>query len=450
MKQLLFLFLLIGLKSFSQSIELGNIDNIKRTFFVKEKEELYVFQKDSISIININKLEEISKKGINYPFDNFIIIYFPISINSEIYFIEHHGGKVYRLEENNFIRIDNSYTHRMQMSATLFTFNNVIYRYGGYGFWSMRDFFSYYDNNTNEWEIIPPSGSKIKPNGSQSSTINIKDETFYVYGGLTLNPFEPNEFLPNKEVWEFKLPTKTWNLLGQSKIDLNEYVFNFSFDDKQIFYNREGEDLLLVDVSNNKIQKYKKQKYQYSLNTSLESFYHEETFFCILRTYSTGNINLTKVKEDEFFGELVGKEKLYYNNERIYYFVGTVLLILILILIVLRVKKHIDKLNRIVVHNNRLLYKRNILFFDVKSIQIIILLLKSTEDVPSNDILNIVENKELNHGHNTRVKNNLIEEINLKLKSVLGIENDLITPHKSEFDKRIKVYHIDKSYFYIK
>ena len=450
MKQLLFLFLLIGLKSFSQSIELGNIDNIKKTFFVKGNEELYVFQKDSISIIDINKLEKISKKGINYPFDDFINRYFPVSTNSGIYFIEYHGGKVYRLDESNLIRIDNSYTHRMQMSSNLFTFNNIIYRYGGYGFWSMRDFFTYYYNTTNEWEIISPSGSKVKPRGTQSSIIDIKDETFYVYGGLTLNPFEPNDFIPNKEVWKFNLPTKSWNLLGKNNIDFNEYNFNFSYGNKHIFYNGEGEDLIVVDAVSNTIQRYKKLKYQYSLNTSQKSFYNKGIFYCILKTYSTGNVNLTKIKEDEFFGELVDKKKLYYNNERIYYSVGIIFLFGILILIVLQVKKYLEKLNMIVLSNNRLIYKRNILSFDIKSIRIIILLLESNDNVPSNDILNIVENKELNHGHNTRVKNNLVEEINLKLKSVLGIENDLITSNKSDMDKRIKIYHIDKSYFHIK
>lgn len=123
MKQLLFLFLLMSIKSFSQSIEIGNIHNINQTFFLEEKEQLYVFQKDSLSIIDVNKLEEISKKGINYPSNT---VFYAVSINSEIYFIDGYGGKVYKLDDENFIRIDNSFSHRMQMSAPTFTFNNII------------------------------------------------------------------------------------------------------------------------------------------------------------------------------------------------------------------------------------------------------------------------------------------------------------------------------------
>jgi len=70
--------------------------------------------------------------------------------------------------------------------------------------------------------------------------------------------------------------------------------------------------------------------------------------------------------------------------------------------------------------------------------------------VDSIKILNICENRELNHAHNTRVRNELVERLNIYLKSLLGINKDIITHYKSKQDKRIKVYSIDKSYFHIK
>jgi len=450
MKQLVFLFLLISFKSFSQSIEIGNVDNIRKTIFNEGSEELYVFRTDRLSVYDINTLKEISQKSIDYPFDDFISKYSPISVNSEIYFTELHGGQVFKLKDFNFVKIDNSFTHRMQISSTLFSYDKTIYKYGGYGFWSMRDFFTYFDTKTHEWEIIPPSGSKVKPNGTQSSVIDILDDCFYVYGGLALNPFEPTDFYPNKEVWSFKLSEKSWDLLGKTRVDFSEFSFDFPFDEKHIFYNREGDDLLLVDVENNQVKRYKKQNFQYLLNTSFKSFYKDGIFYCITRTYSSGEIDLVKIKEDDFFGELKSKGKLYYNNERVFLIVGILFSIFILLVILSRLKRYLQKRNRIVIHNNKIRYKGNLLDFDEKSVKIILLLLNSDENVPSNDILGIVENKELNHGHNTRVKNNLVDEINFKLKSVLGIEKNLITFHKSEIDKRIKVYNIDKSYFYFK
>jgi hypothetical protein len=46
--------------------------------------------------------------------------------------------------------------------------------------------------------------------------------------------------------------------------------------------------------------------------------------------------------------------------------------------------------------------------------------------------------------------NTLLDEINFKLREILQIEKNLISYKKSDLDKRIKVYSIDKSHFFLK
>ena len=450
MKQVFLFLFIFSLNTFSQSIELGNVDSIKKTHFIQEKKELYVFFKDSLSIINVGNLERVSKTKINYPTNNFINSVQLTSLNSEIYFLEIHGGKVYNLNKNNLIRIDKSFTHRMQMNSSVFVHNDTIFKYGGYGFWSMRNLFTYFDNQTYEWSILSPSGSKSLPKGSQHSTIKIFDNKFFVYGGLSLNPFEPLEYIKNNEVWNFDIKNKSWNFLGNTKFDFNKFKFSISYEDKHVFYNQDDDNLYLVDVVNNRIKTYKKKKYQYGLNTTRKSFFYEGVFYCNLRNYSTNLITLTKRFEDDFFGELIDESPLYYNNEKIYYSIGTITFLILLIYLYFQGKKWNLKRNRIISENNHFTFKRKMLPFDDKSIEIIKLLIQSTNEVTLNEIMEVYENKNLNYGHNTRVINGMVEEINFKLKSILGIEIDLITFHKSSSDKRIKVYTIDKTYFFIK
>ena len=95
MKQLLYLLFFMNLYSFSQSIDLGNTGDIKKTFFTQDNKEMYVFFKDSISIIDIQNFTSTSKTFVNYPANDFLKNYKVISVNSEIYFIEHYGGLVY-------------------------------------------------------------------------------------------------------------------------------------------------------------------------------------------------------------------------------------------------------------------------------------------------------------------------------------------------------------------
>lgn len=76
--------------------------------------------------------------------------------------------------------------------------------------------------------------------------------------------------------------------------------------------------------------------------------------------------------------------------------------------------------------------------------------MRSEREVSSSEIMTITENKAFNYAHNTRVKNNIIDEINFKFKSLLGIKDDIIGFRKSDLDKRIKVYSINRDWFYLK
>jgi hypothetical protein len=71
-------------------------------------------------------------------------------------------------------------------------------------------------------------------------------------------------------------------------------------------------------------------------------------------------------------------------------------------------------------------------------------MLLNREEVDSTDILNIVENPEHNYSHNMRVRNQVMEDLNFKLKTILNTKKDLILNYKSKTDKRIKVYRLEK------
>ena len=85
MKQLLFILFIISLNTFSQSIKVGNSKNINKTVVDYEKKELYVFYKDSLSIIDLVNFKKISNSKIIYPLDKSTRMY-PVCVKSKIYF----------------------------------------------------------------------------------------------------------------------------------------------------------------------------------------------------------------------------------------------------------------------------------------------------------------------------------------------------------------------------
>ena len=54
------------------------------------------------------------------------------------------GGMVWEVENDSFKRADNSYNHKMTNQSNVFVRNDTIMKFGGYGYWSSRNFFTYY------------------------------------------------------------------------------------------------------------------------------------------------------------------------------------------------------------------------------------------------------------------------------------------------------------------
>lgn len=452
MKQVLFLIFLFSLKTFSQSLELGDIGLLKNSYADKKNKELYIFYEDSLSIIDLVELKEKSKTKISYPNEEFGLELPIVSIDSQIHFISGSGGMVYRLEGDKIVRIDRSFDHKMQINSTIFTYQDTIYRYGGYGFWSHRNFFTFYNKTTKDWRLISPTGTTSFPKGSQSSLITIDNDNIYVYGGYSLDLSDPLKYIENKEVWKFNTGSKSWDNLGSFDFNLSDFNCSIPFKkghiilggiDTGIFY--------LVDLEDNLLKIYEKIPIQEKFISFLDSFYMDGVFYCFYREVDTENkVHLITINEDRFLSKFLKEETFYNNNEKTYYSIGIILLLVSSIPVYKKIKKERRYKNKISLENGNLIYKKSILPFDEKRISIITLLVTSDKEVSLHDIIDIYDQKELNYGHITRVINGTLEEINFVLKSVLKTKETLITFKKSDLDKRIKVYSIDKSHFNLK
>ena len=59
----------------------------------------------------------------------------------------------------------------------------------------------------------------------------------------------------------------------------------------------------------------------------------------------------------------------------------------------------------------------------------------------------ITERKDLHNSHNIRERNNLLNVINFRIKTLLETEEDIITSEKSEHDQRVKIYMLRHELF---
>ena len=87
---------------------------------------------------------------------------------------------------------------------------------------------------------------------------------------------------------------------------------------------------------------------------------------------------------------------------------------------------------------------------DEISIALLKLLITSGGEVSSQKVFELVENPNLSEGHNLKLRAQLVDGINLKLKALLQTEKDMIKIARSATDRRNKSYRLDVSRFVVR
>lgn len=446
--RLLFLFVFIGLNAFSQKIELrdvrdyqnSSLDTLNNTF------DLYFIDHMlSIDLDNFEKKRTDLYYGNQVGQDEGRLGSVTLRVKDTLYFINGSGGLVHMIKNDTVIRVDKSFDHQMQHGACWFEHNNTAYAYGGYGFWSNRDFFTYYDPKQDEWEVYHPINSKKIPRGTSNSQFIKQANEFHFFGGDFIDPHNRRKRKMNNEVWTFNFSSNEWRYMGQHE-RLDPFIKKISYKNYLVLI--ELNQITRIDVKNNK-----KTTYQHSpvsaQQTGFRSINYANGKFYIVMGNITG-MYLLIVEEEDFFGKKI-EETSFYKNQDYWLKQGATyaVLMVLIVLIFWSIKKNFINRNKIKLLDNGLRYHLKFTEFDNESMKIIKLLLNEDE-VASGRVLQIVEKEQYSPAHNERIKVQKINDINIKVATLLGVKEDLITNFKSPQDRRIRLYKITKDYFRIK
>ena len=443
--RLFFLTVFIGLNAFSQKINLGDTRGYQNSSLDTLKQELNVYMEDRVLTIKLNNFEK-SITPLHYqeglsPGNGYLNLT-PIRVLDTIYFVSSAGGMVYTIKNDTVKRIDKSFNHGMQYGTNVFEHDHTAFKYGGYGFWSNRDFFTYYDKKQDEWEVYDPINLDIAPTG-RAFYFSVKTKNrYHVFGGRSVNPYNHRQQLKTNEVWTFDFKNSAWQYHGKHA-PIEEYETSIPFDNKLIFIKKNR--MTLIDVEGNRKTIYNNSPISAQIAGIYFVTYANSKFYVIIGN-STG-VYLNIVEEEDFFGKKI-EETSFYKNQGYWLKQGGLFLLIILgiILIFWLVKKNFINRNKIKLLDNGLRYHLKFTEFDQESMQIIKLLLSENE-VHSSSILQIVEKEQYSPAHNERIKVQKINDINIKVATLLRVKEDLITSFKSPQDRRIRLYKISKEYF---
>mgnify|MGYP002279866212 FL=1 len=364
-----------------------------------------------------------------------------IAIDSIFYFINNTGGFVYRWHNDKLERIDHSYDHRSQMMSSIFTYGKKIYRYGGYGFFDARNFFTFFDIESNEWEV-EIIDEQILPLGSYDSKFFVDENYFYKIGGKTTDPFDRTKSSPLKDVWRFNLIDNTWeHLLDFDYFETltfskNDFVMNnkFYFINQNQLYAFNLENNTFEQISNFPlIEKLVKNYPIFSKDTNLFYFTsssNEEKQISVNKYSTVGNFRVERQINTRN------------NTSSIIWIVGflTVSLMTFNFISILNKKTKKEKNIIFVTKNSINRGKKKIEIDDIE--QQILQFFHKSNPISITQIISLLDSKEITYSQKLRLKDKIISDLNTKIKILLESEINPIKKQKDSKDSRIRVYKL--------
>ena len=240
----------------SASPVIKNIDSVQKIILSKHEKKLYAFYNHQVTSIDLNTFKT---KSVSFDKQSFDIQKFTfINTDTRNYFLDNQGGGVLLFENDSIYRVDNSFRHRMQFNSSIFAYNGKVYKYGGYGFWSHRNFITVFEPETREWEFVPFNNSDSYPKGRQDAIVKVIDNNLYMFGGMGMDETNGMVKYPLNDIWKFDLKNGIWTELGKITIEsdgLSEFPL-VDFEESILICN-EAEDIMLkIDLENNKTVSY--------------------------------------------------------------------------------------------------------------------------------------------------------------------------------------------------
>ena len=354
--------------------------------------------------------------------------------NKTPYLVSKGSGMVWELTNDSIKRIDNSYDHRMTYKSDIFVKNDTIFKFGGYGFWSARNFLTYFSDITKEWEYYLINKQSYLPPGLSNFNSTLVGDFYFVSGGTSIDLYNGTEYIENNKVWRFDFKKKLWSDLGTSKtstypdthyIDIgNGRHLWFGLKD----HGRAG--MSILDYGSNTIEEFDYSSPILSVGTG---------FFARDSIYNFRNNNFIAMQLNDFTGKPTSISSMYVDAKTMFksltIVVGVIIIILLVGILFLYNKNR--KRPRLVDSGFR--FDRVFYPLSITEHKVLTMLLYN-KNVNSKLVLKELYDKSLSAAQNNRKKLEVIDSLNQKLERVFKTKY-FIRSKKSAQDQRVLIYY---------
>ena len=449
--RLIFLFILISIKIVYSQSQLPVNDSVQNFLFAKSKFNNPI-------LITVNGVYEYKSKWEYSPLidDSFKkqikeidelnhANFFTKIVRNDLYIISNGAGPVFKKSGNNFIRIDNSTLHKNQFGGARFVYNDKVHIYGGYGFWSFKNFITFYDENIKQWDIFY-NNSKYLPPGRWKPIYNLLDDKLYVFGGRSGSAGTINQDESFSDIFYFDLINKEFISLGyiNKKLKTKYSLFSQPKLDDNIFLI-DNDNLTRINFNSLKATNYYQKNFFLGIDNKFPTFIKGQKLFYISNINGTKYLKFFDLKsidknfESETFSLLAENKEI--SVEQYIFFGFFIALVFWIILKMFSFKDFIKGL---------ILYDENRVYFNNESVSItsneqsLISYLSENPFITVPQVNRIISDQQFAKSHFTSLRNKLVMDLNKKLFMLTKNEKCIIET-KLPKDNRLKAYKADSS-----
>ena len=372
---------------------------------------------------------------INHPKDFNPQNYSCFKFENRSILLNNRSGMLYEIINDSVVRLDKSYDDRIHSRSLNFSFNDTLYKFGGYGYYHAHNLLTFYDKTTKEWDLVKYKGHGKIDGFSFDGIHFIKENKLYVLGiDIHKNEFQNVSNFKNEGfIYDINKKTVT------KKIKVSEdfkYPDNyFLLKDKYVFlFYKTNRKIIIYDLENELFYKYnlnQKQSQFLRKNEGIFTDLNDTLFFVCKDNDQVFYINDLNISDVMLNMDSIEFGIIEQNKENYILYSCFIILIFILVFPYFKQKK------KIILSKNLVIIDNHKIDIDIETFLILNFLIKEREST-NTELNKIFDDKNLNRDHINRTKNEKIKEINIRFKSIIGRE--IILKKKSSVDKRMTIF----------
>lgn len=356
-----------------------------------------------------------------------------VKSNNQPFIVSTEGGMIWSVDKTGLKRVDNSYNHKLTYGSNIFVHQDTIFKFGGYGYWSNRNFLTYFSTVTKEWEFYPVNPDTYLPPAVSRARGVYSDGQFYFDGGLTVDNHNGVSKYDSKHVWRFDFSSKSWTDLGVTNFESPRFSESVDIGNGQILV-RKGKiqstgDSFILDYVNNTIS---------TIDPIPNYFAIQNQLIANDSLYNNRQGVLIGVGLSELTDNVISTKSLYLDSGTLFINLTRVAGFVLIFIFILLIYLYKLNRNRPRLTDTGLVVNRE--HHSLNSKELIILnLLVYNINVNSKTIADKIRDPKLSVAQNNKIKLDLISSTDKKVSKALGVSRFIHTK-KSVRDKREIIY----------